>query len=39
MTKARIPETDSGITGEFDTQMYDIMMRKIRYKGYDESQS
>ena len=34
MTKARITETDSGITGEFNTQMYDLMMRNMRDKGW-----
>jgi len=37
MTKARIIETESGITGEFDTQMYDIMMRNMRDKGWIET--
>ena len=37
MTKARIPETDDGITGEFDTQMYDTMMRHMRDKGWIET--
>jgi len=37
MTKARITETDSGITGEFSTQMYDLMMRNMRDKGWIET--
>ena len=37
MTKNRIVETDSGITGEFNTQMYDIMMRNMRDKGWIET--
>lgn len=37
MTKARIPETDSGITGEVETQMYDIMLRSMRDKGWIET--
>jgi len=37
MVKPRIVETDSGITGEFDTQMYDIMMRTMRDKGWIET--
>lgn len=37
MTKARIIETESGITGEFDTQMYDIMMRTMRDRGWIET--
>jgi ubiquinone/menaquinone biosynthesis C-methylase UbiE len=35
--KGRIIETDSGITGEFDTQMYDIMMRTMRDRGWIET--
>ena len=37
MTKARIIETESGIIGEFNTQMYDIMMRNMRDKGWIET--
>ena len=37
MTKPRIPETDSGITGEVETQMYDIMMRNMRDRGWIET--
>lgn len=37
MTKARIIETESGITGEFNTQMYDTMMRNMRDKGWIET--
>lgn len=35
--KGRIIETESGITGEFDTQMYDIMMRTMRDRGWIET--
>ena len=37
MVKPRISETDQGITGEFNTQMYDIMMRNMRDKGWIET--
>ncbi len=37
MVKRRIGETDSGITGEFNTQMYDSMMRNMRDKGWIET--
>jgi ubiquinone/menaquinone biosynthesis C-methylase UbiE len=37
MIKARVKETDSGITGEFTTKMYDIMMRDMRNKGWLET--
>ena len=37
MIKARIIETESGITGEFNTQMYDIMMRTMRDRGWIET--
>jgi len=37
MTKPRISETDSGITGEFSTQMYDAMMRTMRDKDWIET--
>jgi ubiquinone/menaquinone biosynthesis C-methylase UbiE len=37
MPKPRVSETDSGITGEFNTQMYDIMMRNMRDKGWIET--
>jgi ubiquinone/menaquinone biosynthesis C-methylase UbiE len=37
MTKARIPETDTGIAGEVETQMYDVMMRKMRDRGWIET--
>ena len=37
MAKPRISETDSGITGEFETQMYDTMMRNMRDKGWLET--
>lgn len=37
MVKPRISETDSGITGEFNTQMYDQMMRNMRDRGWIET--
>src|SRR4030043_166559 len=37
MVKQRIPETDHGIVGEFNTQMYDDMLRRMRDKGWIET--
>lgn len=37
MVKKRVKETDSGITGEFETQAYDTMMRSLRDKGWLET--
>jgi ubiquinone/menaquinone biosynthesis C-methylase UbiE len=37
MVKQRIPETDHGIVGEFNTQTYDDMMRRMRDKGWIET--
>jgi len=37
LTKNRIPETDSGITGEFVTRSYDEMMRRLRDRGWLET--
>jgi ubiquinone/menaquinone biosynthesis C-methylase UbiE len=37
MVKQRIPETDHGIEGEFNTQIYDEMMRRMRDKGWLET--
>jgi ubiquinone/menaquinone biosynthesis C-methylase UbiE len=37
MVKPRIVETDEGITGEFNTQAYDQMMRRLRDKGWMET--
>jgi ubiquinone/menaquinone biosynthesis C-methylase UbiE len=37
MVKQRIPETDHGIVGEFNTQIYDDMMRRMRDKGWLET--
>jgi len=37
MAKRRIPETDQGITGEFNTRAYDQMMRRLRDKGWMET--
>lgn len=34
MLKERIPETDHGIQGEFNVNMYDVMMRRMRDKGW-----
>ena len=37
MPRPRILETDQGITGDFNTKMYDIMMRNMRDKGWVET--
>jgi len=37
MVKPRIPETDEGITGECTTQAYDVMMRRLRDRGWMET--
>lgn len=37
MVKSRVPETDHGITGVFDTQAYDVMMRHLRDRGWIET--
>jgi SAM-dependent methyltransferase len=37
MAKARLPETDSGITGEFTCEMYDRMQRGFRDRGWIET--
>jgi ubiquinone/menaquinone biosynthesis C-methylase UbiE len=37
MPKARIAETDSGIEGEFNVAIYDIMQRKLRDRGWIET--
>lgn len=37
MPKARIVETDSGIQGEFNVTMYDTMQRKLRDRGWIET--
>jgi hypothetical protein len=37
MTQIRISETGSGITGEFNTQIYDTMMRNMCDKGWIET--
>ena len=37
MPRPRKSETDQGITGEFNTHMYDIMMRNMRDKGWIET--
>ena len=37
MTKGRVHETEQGITGEFPTQAYDVMMRRLRDKGWLET--
>jgi len=39
MAKLRISETDSGITGELETQAYNKMMRRMRDKGWLETKS
>ncbi|MBN1314823.1 MAG: class I SAM-dependent methyltransferase [Anaerolineales bacterium] len=38
MVKQRIPETDHGIQGEFTVAMYDKMQRKLRDRGWIETQ-
>src|SRR4030066_548701 len=37
MVKQRIPETDHGIVGEFNAQIYDNMLRQMRDKGWIET--
>jgi ubiquinone/menaquinone biosynthesis C-methylase UbiE len=37
MVKPRVPETDHGITGEFNTQAYDVWMRNLRDRGWIET--
>jgi ubiquinone/menaquinone biosynthesis C-methylase UbiE len=37
MVKSRVPETDHGITGVFNTQAYDVMMRHLRDRGWIET--
>jgi len=37
MVKARVIETDQGITGEFNTKAYDEMMRRMRDRGWLET--
>jgi len=37
MPKPRIVETDQGIQGEFNVQIYDQMQRRLRDKGYSET--
>jgi ubiquinone/menaquinone biosynthesis C-methylase UbiE len=37
MAKRRIPETDQGIMGEFNTRAYDQMMRYLRDRGWMET--
>ena len=37
MVRPRIAETDHGITGEFNTQAYDQMMRRLRDRGWMET--
>ena len=37
MVKPRIAETSDGITGEFNTQTYDLMMRNMRDRGWIET--
>jgi hypothetical protein len=36
IARPRIPETDHEITGEFNTQAYDQMMRRLRDEGWME---
>ncbi|MBN2078946.1 MAG: methyltransferase domain-containing protein [Spirochaetes bacterium] len=37
MTQARIPETDSGIQGEFNVQLFDEFQKKMRDRGWIET--
>jgi ubiquinone/menaquinone biosynthesis C-methylase UbiE len=37
MAKLRVPETGSGITGEFTVQSYDLMQRNFKDKGWIET--
>jgi len=37
MVKPRIIETDQGIQGDFNVKMYDSMMRRMRDKGWIET--
>jgi len=37
MARPRIPETDSGITGEFTCEMYNDMQRRFRDRGWIET--
>lgn len=37
MTKARVVETNQGIQGEFDVSKYDLMQRRLRDKGWIET--
>jgi len=39
MTRPRVLETAEGIQGEFDVGNYDIMMRRLRDKGWIETES
>ena len=34
MLKSRVVETEEGIQGEFDVQLYDQMMRRMRDKDW-----
>lgn len=37
MTKARVPETDEGIQGEFDVKEFDLFSRNLRDRGWMET--
>lgn len=39
MAKSRIIETEEGIQGEFEVQTYDLMLRRLRDKGWMETDS
>ena len=39
MVKPRVIETDQGIQGEFVVEMYDRMQRRLRDKGWIETQA
>lgn len=37
--RARVPETDHGIQGEFNVEIYDQMMRRLRDRGWMETEA
>ena len=39
MVKARVPETDQGIQGDFEPRIYDQMQRRFRDKGWMETKA
>ena len=38
MARARVPETDQGIQGQLSVEIYDQMQRRLRDKGWIETQ-